>query len=316
MVSMEAIRAKVAQAPARPAFAYAALAGGVLAISFTAILTKWADVPGPVAASWRMAVATVALSIPMARQWRAGQPFSWSSARWGVLGGLWFAVNLGMLNSALLLTSAANATLLDNTAPIWVGLGALILFRERLGLRYWAGLALALAGAAVVTNINPAAGSSLQPGDALAFAGALFYAGYLLNTQRGRRELSALSYQWMVAVTAAAVLLAVTLAMGLPLTGHAPHTYLSLLAVGLVSQTAGWLAINYALGYLPASAAVVVLLAQPVLTGLLSIPLLEEALTIRQVAGGALGLTGIYLCLRSNGSGAAERQHAQHPAAR
>jgi drug/metabolite transporter (DMT)-like permease len=45
---------------------------------------------------------------------------------------------------------------------------------------------------------------------------------------------------------------------------------------------------------------VVVLLAQPVLTGLLSIPLLGESLAVRQVIGGALLLTGITLCLRPN----------------
>jgi drug/metabolite transporter (DMT)-like permease len=38
-----------------------------------------------------------------------------------------------------------------------------------------------------------------------------------------------------------------------------------------------------------------------VLTGLLAIPLLGEALTLPQIVGGALALTGIYLCLRSNG---------------
>ena len=59
----------------------------------------------------------------------------------------------------------------------------------------------------------------------------------------------------------------------------------------------GWLLIIYALGHLPASAAVVVLLAQPVVTGLLSIPLLGETLGVRQVIGGALLLTGIALCL-------------------
>jgi drug/metabolite transporter (DMT)-like permease len=217
------------------------------------------------------------------------------------MGGLWFAVNLALLNSALLLTSAANATLLDNTAPIWVGLGALFLFKEKLHGRYWIGLALALAGAAVVTGFNPAAGIRLQPGDALAFTGALFYAGYLLNTQRARRNLSGLSYAWTIAATAAVALFAVSLVMGLPLTGYGLKSYAALLAVGLISQAGGWLLISYALGYLPASAAVMVLLAQPVVTGVLAVPLLGEALTVQQGIGGALVLTGIYLCLRSNG---------------
>ncbi len=292
------------RASTRSLLPYAALIGGVLCISFTGIFTKWAAMPGPVTGAWRMFVAAIVLAVPFAREargWSAGER---QGVTWGVLGGLWFAINLGMLTSALLLTSAANATLLDNTAPIWVGLGALFIFKERLGRVYWIGLALALTGAAVVTGFNPAGGMHLGTGDALAFAGALFYAGYLLNTQRARRNLSSLSYAWLVAITAAATLIAVSVAMGFSLTGYPLKSMASVIMMGILSQAGGWLLIGYALGHLPASTAVIVLLAQPVLTGLLAVPLLGEALTLPQVTGGALALTGIYLCLRSKDAAA------------
>ena len=285
-----------AKAQSRQGTAYAALIAGVLCISFTAIFTKIANVPGPVAAAYRMTIAAVVLTIPFA--WhirRSGRPRA--GVRWGVFGGIWFALNLGLLSSALLRTSAATATLLDNTAPIWVGLGALIFFHEKLGRRYWAGVALALAGAAVVTGFRLAGGAGLNTGDVMAFVGAIFYAGYLLNTQRARRDLDSLSYLWLVAVTAGLALLVFCLITGLPLRGYSVPTYLILIALGVLTQVGGWLLIIYALGHLPASAAVVVLLAQPVVTGLLSIPLLGETLGIRQVIGGALLLSGIALCL-------------------
>ncbi len=290
-------RTALRRAAAHPAAAYVALVIGVVCISFTAIFTKWAGVPGPVAAAIRMTVAAAVLLIPLLLHLRRNGRRA-AGVRWGVMGGLWFAINLGMLSSALLLTSAANATLMDNTAPIWVGLGALVFFREKLGGRYWAGLTLALMGAAVVSGFRLAAGFKLNGGDALAFVGAIFYAGYLLNTQRARQDLSSLTYLWLVAATAAVALTAFCLFRGLPLLGHSTRTYLALIAMGVISQSAGWLLINYALGHLPASTAVVVLLAQPVLTGLLSIPLLGETLALRQVLGGALLLTGITLCLR------------------
>jgi drug/metabolite transporter (DMT)-like permease len=295
-----------AQAQSRSGTAYAALIAGVLCISFTAIFTKIANVPGPVAAAYRMTIAAAVLTIPFA--WhirRSGLPRV--GVRWGLFGGIWFALNLGLLSSALLRTSAATATLLDNTAPIWVGLGALIFFHEKLGRRYWAGVALALAGAAVVTGFRLFAGSGLNTGDVMAFVGAIFYAGYLLNTQRARRDLDSLSYLWLVAVTAGLALLVFCLVTGLPLRGYSVPTYLILIALGVLTQVGGWLLIIYALGHLPASAAVVVLLAQPVVTGLLSIPLLGETLGTRQVIGGALLLTGIALCLwDSNREQAAE----------
>ncbi len=282
-----------------------ALVAGVICISFTGIFTKWAAMPGPVTGAWRMAVATVVLLLPFVRERRQWSPDERREVRWGVLAGLWFAVNLGMLTSALLLTSAATATLLDNTAPIWVGLGALFIFKERLGRPYWIGLALALTGAAVVTGFNPFAGVRLSAGDALAFVGATFYAGYLLTAQRARRNLRSISFSWLVAVTAAITLFIVSVAMGYRLTGYGATSFASVIAMGILSQTGGWLLIGYALGHLPASTAVIGLLAQPVVTGLLAVPLLGEGLTLQQVLGGALALTGIYLCLRSKDAAAA-----------
>jgi drug/metabolite transporter (DMT)-like permease len=281
-----------------PAGAYLTLLAGVFCISFTAIFTKWAAMPGPVASVYRMAVATAALTIPLLRRTRREGRFFPPGARWGVLGGLSFALNLALLTSALLLTSAATATLLDNTAPVWVGIGAMVFFRERLGWRYWTGLGLALSGAAVVTGFNPLRGLSLNPGDALAFVGAFFYAAYLLVTQRGRTQLDTLSYLWLVAATATVTLALMCLILRLPLTGYDTRAWLAVLGMGLISQTGGWLLINYALGHVSASMAVIVLLAQPIITGLLAIPLLNELLTGRQILGGALELSGIYQCLR------------------
>ena len=281
------------------------LVAGVICISFTGIFTKWAAMPGPVTGAIRMLVAAIVLALPFAREAQNWTPRDRRGIKWGIACGLWFAINLGMLTSALLLTSAATATLLDNTAPIWVGLGALFVFKERLGRPYWLGLALALAGAAVVTGFNPLAGMRLGAGDALAFVGAIFYAGYLLTAQRARQDLRSFTFSWLVAATAALTLFAVSLLMGLPLTGYPTASYASVIAMGILSQAGGWLLIGYALGHLPASTAVIGLLAQPVVTGLLAIPLLGEAVTVQQMIGGALALTGIYLCLRSKGAVAA-----------
>ena len=113
---------------AHPIGAYLILFAGVICISFTAILTKWAALPGPLTAAYRMIVASAALAVPFLYAARQRGVLFPRGSRWGVLGGITIALNLGLLNSALLLTSAATATLLDNTAPIWVGIGALLVF--------------------------------------------------------------------------------------------------------------------------------------------------------------------------------------------
>jgi drug/metabolite transporter (DMT)-like permease len=82
---------------------------------------------------------------------------------------------------------------------------------------------------------------------------------------------------------------------GAPLGGFTIRVWSALAALGLVSHLGGYLAINYALGRLRATAVSVTLLGQPVITALLAIPLLGELLTVNQIIGGVLVLVGIYL---------------------
>ena len=85
------------------------------------------------------------------------------------------------------------------------------------------------------------------------------------------------------------------LALGQPLFGYSPRTYLNFMGLGLVSQSLGYLAINYALGHLPASLVSPTLLGQPVVTALLAWPLLGERLRAWQIVGGIAVLTGVLL---------------------
>ena len=70
------------------------------------------------------------------------------------------------------------------------------------------------------------------------------------------------------------------------------------MGLAIITHVGGWLAINDSLGYIPASIVSVTLLAQPVLTAILAIPLLGEALFPLQVIGGILVLIGIYIVNR------------------
>jgi drug/metabolite transporter (DMT)-like permease len=275
---------------------YGALAVGILCISFSAIFVKWAGVPGTVSALYRVAVATVVLALPFGRQVARGRvtrrPDIWLLA---VVAGVFFTLDLAVWNSSLLLTSAANATLLGNDAPIFVGLGALLLFRERLRVAYWLGLIVALLGMSLIAGWDVLSRSPLGAGDLLALLAGIFYSGYMLSTQRLRAGMDTLSTLWIVSATGVVLLLAFDLARGLPLAGFSTGAYLALVGLGLVSQVAGWLAINYALGHLPASMVSPTLLGQPIVTALLAVPLLGEQLESRVAIGGLIALVGIYI---------------------
>jgi len=274
--------------------AYLTLSVGLIAIGFSAIFVSQAGVPGTVASFYRMAIPTVIIAAPAIKRLRERKWYG-PSLRWAVFGGLLFALDLAFWASGVVLSGATIPTLLANTAPVWVGLGALLFFREKLPRKFWFGLAIALLGTALVLGLESFGAMSFDLGALLGLIAGLFYAVYFLITQIGRKWLDVLSYFWVSGVTATAALFIFNLLLSQPMWGFTPITYFNLLALGLISQGVGVLAINYVQGLLPATIVSTTLLGQPVLTALLAALLLGEKLQPAQIVGGAAVLLGVYI---------------------
>lgn len=277
--------------------AYLTLSVGLIAIGFSAIFVRQAGVPGTVASFYRMAIPTVILAAPAIKRLRerkrSGPPL-----RWAVLGGFVFALDLSFWASGVVISGATIPTLLANTAPVWVGLGALLFFREELPRKFWFGLAIALLGTALVLGLESLRSMSLDLGALLGLLAGIFYAAYFLITQLGRKSLDVLSYFWVSGVSATVALFIFNLLLSQPMWGFTSKTYFNLLALGLISQGVGLLAINYVQGFLPATIVSTTLLGQPVVTALLAGPLLGEKLQPAQIVGGAAVLLGVYIVHR------------------
>ena len=219
--------------------------------------------------------------------------------RTAILGGLVFAGDIAFWATGVMLSGATNPTLLANTSPLWVGLGALLFFREKLTPRFWFGLILAMSGAAIVLGLDTLQATSMGVGTLMGLLAGVFYGAYFLVTQRGREELRLFSYFWISSASTTFWLLLLSLALRLPLTGYSLQSYLSFLGVGLVTQVIGYLAINFALGRLPATLVSPTLLGQPVVTAILAGPLLGESIHPWQIIGGVGVLLGVYWVHRS-----------------
>lgn len=291
---------------------YFALLAGIFCLSFSAMFGKWANAPGPVIGFYRIGLATlILLPVFIFRTHKNGVKLSKGVLLLPILGGIFTGFDHGTWNSSLRFTSAANATLLGNTAPLWVALFSWLVLRRKLRGVFWLGLALTLGGAVTVLGSDFIRHPSIGVGDLLAMAAGVFYAGYFLVTERGRQKLDTLSYVWLVDLVATFTLLVVSLGMKMPLSGYPAQSYLAFLGAAVVSQVGGYLSIGYALGHLPASIVSPTLIGQPVVTALLAIPLLGEALRTEQWLGGLVVLAGIYLVHRSReGSQTAELSSA------
>lgn len=278
--------------------AYLALGISVLGLGMSAILVRWANVDGPVNGFYRMFFA-VLLTAPLFLRERLTQPpLSRAGWGWALLAGLFFAADLSTWNTSVMLTSAANATFLGNTSSIWVGLFAWLILRERLGATFWPGLGAALAGVVLMLGEDFLAAPEMGLGGVLALIAGFFYGCFFVVTQRARGHLSAFSSWWISALGSMVGLLAVSLALGQRLLGHSLETYGILLAMALIAQVLGYMLVNFALGRLPASVVAPTLLAQPVVTAIYGVFLLNESLSLAQIIGGALVLVGIGLVNR------------------
>jgi drug/metabolite transporter (DMT)-like permease len=114
-----------AERPASNARALLALGLGIFAISFNGIFVKLANTNGDVAGFFRLGIGTLVMSLPLLYSWRSGRMrLPAGAVMLGVFAGLANAADLAQWNTAVLLIGPGMATLLGNTAPLWVALGA------------------------------------------------------------------------------------------------------------------------------------------------------------------------------------------------
>jgi drug/metabolite transporter (DMT)-like permease len=303
----------------RPAVTLGLLVG-IVAVSTSAILARYAMGPSPevlsaapgaapalAVAFWRTAGGALALA-PLALRAELRGPPSVSRAHHGLLAlsGVALGLHFALFQGSLALTTVASAVTLATMSPIFVGLGAWWLLRERATRRVWIGMGLTVVGA-VVIGVADAAGHELGlralVGDAMAFGSALAVTGYFLVGRATRRRVRAATYSALVYAWAALGLLAVCLASGVPLLGYSPVTWLALAGIVVGPQLLGHTVFNTLLSTVSATVIAIAVLAEPVGAGVLAWFLFDELPTAWFWAGAPLVLAGVTVATVTRRSG-------------
>jgi len=277
----------------------ATLALGICAVSCGSIFARLASAPALAVAAYRcvwgaVLLAPALLSGPI-RELRRLSPGEWARI---ALSGAALAFHFALWIASLRYTTVASSVLLVDTTPFFLGLANRWLAGARLRRSFWAGLALAFAGCAVVFRGDLALGSEAVRGNLLALGGALAMAVYLQAGSAARQRLSLVAYVWPVYAASGAALVAASLAFATPLGGFSRATYLFLFLLGLVPQCVGHTTYNWALRWLQPALVAIVGLAEPVGASLLAWVVLGERLTLEKLAGGAIILGGIYVAAK------------------
>jgi drug/metabolite transporter (DMT)-like permease len=207
-----------------------------------------------------------------------------------------FALDLVFFHLAVITTAVGNATLESNFAPVFITLAFWIITRHAPRPVFLAGLAAALAGAALMIGPNFGDRSALL-GDASGLFSAVFYAAYQVGIQQARQRLSTAPLMAVVTLLAAVVLWPFALAEG-RLWPTAAIGWVWVIGLALLVQIGGQVVIAYAVRRLNPALSSVGLLVQPAMAVVYAWILLGEALTAAQLLGAGLVLAGIYLARR------------------
>jgi len=281
--------------PAQRYKAFMALLGGVFFTGVSALLIKSAHAPGIVTAFYRMAIGSAILLIPfIITQWKQKTALPIKGVMYAMLGGVFFAFDMSLWATAIVATNTTIPTLAANLAPIWAGLGAMWVFREKPRKGFWFGLCLSLCGIFIMLGHELSTPSGILLGAAMGLFAGMFYGFFYLATQKGRALISTINYLSISTFTSAFILFLMMLIFHHPFTGYDNVTWINFLTYGAGVQVIGWWLINYAQGYLKATVVAPTLLGQPVVTAIGAYLLLGEQHTIWHLTGGCVVILGIY----------------------
>jgi drug/metabolite transporter (DMT)-like permease len=271
-------------------------------VSTAAIAIRLAqkEAPSLSIAAWRLTLASLLLApVVLARHRDEMARLTRDELLRASASGLLLALHFATWISSLEFTSVAASVVLVATNSLFVGLLSPFFLKERVAPLMLAGILVAVAGSGVIGLDGVGGGGDPLRGDVLALAGAACAAGYMMIGRTLRRQLSLLTYIFVVYGVAAIVLLIVVLLGRQPLGGFAPETYGWLLYLALGPQLIGHSSFNWALRYLSAAFVTVTLLSEPIGSSLLAWLLLHEPPRSLEVLGGALTLAGIAVASRA-----------------
>lgn len=282
---------------------------GVVAVSFSAILARFAmggdpsvvagdgaHAPALAVAFWRTVGGAAVLAPFALRSRRRTGALALGRARQLAGSGAALAAHFALFQGSIALTTVASAVTLATMSPLFVALGAWWWLGERTRRRTWIGMVVTMLGALVIGLADARAidlGPTALLGDAMAFSSALAVTGYLLVGRVARRDVPAATYSAVVYAWAAGLLLVLCLALGVPLWGYSPATWLAIVGILAGPQLLGHTVFNTLLATVRPTVVSVVVLAEPVGATILAWLLLSELPAPLFWVGAPLVLVGV-----------------------
>ena len=272
---------------------------GVVGIAMSAILVRYSQAPSVVTAVYRLGWTVLLLAPVVLFRFRAElRRITGRDALLCALSGLCLALHFLTWFESLKWTSLAVSTVLVSTEAIFTALGFALFLKGRIPPLGRAAILLAFAGSAVLA-LAGGAGQAVLYGNLLALASAVFVSVYTLIGSVQRAALSTTVYTFLTYLACLAALLVMALASHTPLIGYGGQEILIGLALAVLCTLLGHSLFSWCLKFLSPAYVSAVKLCEPVVSGLLAVPLFGEIPTLLQLGGMALVLGSVLLYTRA-----------------
>ena len=272
------------------------LSTGAALLGFSAIFVRISETSPSTTAFYR-----AFLALPFLYLWIhfSREAINWNLDRRTIFiflaSGIFFGSDMAVWNWSIQFTSVAHATLLANTAPIFVTLIAFTFLKQTISKSFFFFLLLAMSGVYLVISSGSGGNEERLFGDYLGIAAAAFYAGYILSIKRLTDQISPSQVLFFSTLVTALFLFPISLIESDSLLPETSEGWSILFGYALVSQVIGSGLITFGISKLSAHLSSLVLLIQPVAAAVFGWVILSEDLISTQIFGGLIVLVAIYL---------------------
>ena len=299
--------------PKKPINPYLLLLIGILAVSTAAIFIRLIllEASALVIAAYRLALSALISGILLFTSDKGNRaPLNRNDIGLLVLSGVFLAAHFAAWITSLEFISVSSSVILVTTTPLWVALLSPIVLKEKVGSRFYWGMAVAIIGGICIAISGPCRlsinglrcsgsvferGSQTLWGMALALFGAWMASGYMLIGRKMRLKMDNLSYTTSVYTVSAIVLILALILRGEKVLGYSPQIYVLFVALAVIPQLLGHSVLNYSLEVLPATIVSMALLGEPVGSTILAVIFLNEIPSTLEIIGGIFILLGIVI---------------------
>lgn len=271
---------------------------GAVLISFSGIWVKTAQVSPTSAAFYRVFFGGIILLIVAFCKGELKQRKP--SNLWLVLlCGFLFALDLFFYHTSIRYVGPGLATILSNFEVIILAAVGILCFKEKLRLAFLLSAPLAFLGLFLIVGLRLGQmDAAYRMGIYCGLATAVCYGGYILSLRKLQSDQAGLSMFYVLML----VSLVSSAFLGMGILGGGDtfripdlRTFLSLSALGLFSQSAGWILIANALPRMRASLSGLILLLQPALAFIWDVFFFQRPTRWINWIGVAIVLAAIYL---------------------